>query len=129
LAQGIYVAYTILYSVIELEATYAKGYVYPLKLPQDIQESLEQIVNKLGCTKAEAIRDAIKYYAEYLEGLEVVDLRNLTEDEAKKEVQAYLRGKDRVTADRISDDLRIDLSLVNRVLLALWKEGDVEPLE
>lgn len=115
--------------MIELEATYAKGYVYPLKLPQDIQESLEQIVNKLGCTKAEAIRDAIKYYAEYLEGLEVVDLRNLTEDEAKKEVQAYLRGKDRVTADRISDDLRIDLSLVNRVLLALWKEGDVEPLE
>jgi predicted DNA-binding protein len=114
---------------LKLESTYAKGYVYPLKLPQDIQENLKQIVNKLGCTKAEAIRDAIKYYAEYLEGLEVVNMRNITEEEAKKEVQAYLSGKDRVTADRISDDLRLDLNLVNRVLLALWKEGEVEPLE
>ena len=100
-----------------------------MKIPQDIQESLEQIVNKIGCTKAEAIRDAIKYYAEYLEGLEVVNLRNISEEEAKKEVQAYLKGKDRVTADRISDELRLDLSLVNRVLLALWKESEVEPLE
>jgi len=112
-----------------LESTYAKGYVYPLKMPQDIQESLEQIMNKLGCTKADAIRDAIKYYAEYLEGLEVVNLRNITEEEAKKEVQTYLMGKDKVTADKISDELRLDLSLVNSVLLALWREGEVESLE
>ncbi len=86
-------------------------------------------MEKLGCTKAEAIREAIKHYAEYLEGLEVVNLRNLSEEEAKKEVQAYLKGKERVTADKVSDDLRLDLSLVNKVLLALWQEGEVEPLE
>ena len=112
-----------------MKAVYAKGYVYPLKLPQDAQENLQRITEKLGCTKAEAIREAIKHYAEYLEGLEVVNLRNLSEEDAKKEIQAYLKGKERVTADRISDDLRLDLSLVNRVLLALWQEGEVEPLE
>jgi len=106
-----------------LKITYAKGYVYPLKMPQDIQENLKRITGKLGCTKAEAIREAIKHYAEYLEGLEVVNLRNLPEEEAKKEIQAYLKGKERITADKISDDLRLDLSLVNRVLLALWQEG------
>jgi len=112
-----------------LKTVYAKGYVYPLKLPQDAQEDLRRIMGKLGCTKAEAIREAIKHYAEYLEGLEVVNLRSLSEEEAKKEIQAYLKGKERVTADKISDDLRLDLSLVNRVLLALWQEGEVEPLE
>ena len=112
-----------------MKTTYAKGYVYPLKLPQDTQENLKRITGKLGCNKAEAIREAIKHYAEYLEGLEVVNLRNLPEEEAKKEIQAYLKGKERITADKISDDLRLDLSLVNRVLLALWQEGEVEPLE
>lgn len=111
-----------------MKTEYAKGYVYPLKLAEESQKDLAKIMEKLGCTKAEAIRDAIKRYAEYLEGLEVVNLRNLTEEEAKKEVQAYLKGKDRVRADEVSDALRLDLGLVNKILLALWQEGEVEPL-
>jgi len=111
-----------------LKTEYAKGYVYPLKLAEESQKDLAKIMEKLGCTKAEAIRDAISHYAEYLEGLEVVNLRNLTEEEAKKEVQAYLKGKDRVRADEVSDALRLDLGLVNKILLALWQEGEVEPL-
>ena len=111
-----------------MKTEYAKGYVYPLKLAEESQKDLAKIMEKLGCTKAEAIRDAISHYAEYLEGLEVVNLRNLTEEEAKKEVQAYLKGKDRVRADEVSDALRLDLGLVNKILLALWQEGEVEPL-
>jgi len=106
-----------------------KGYVYPLKLPQDSLDALAKIIDKLGCSKAEAIRDAINYYADYLQGLEVVNLRNLSEEEAKREIQEYLRGKDRVSADEISDELRIDMGIVNKVLLGLWQEGDVEPIE
>lgn len=112
-----------------MKVKYAKGYVYPLKLPHESLEYLDKITEKLGCSKADAIRDAIRHYAEYLEGLEVVKLRDISEKEAKKEIQAYLKGKDKVTADRISDDLRLDLSLVNRVLLELWQEGEVEPIE
>ena len=112
-----------------MRTTYAKGYVYPLKLTHESQEDLARIMEKLGCSKAEAIRDAIKHYAEYLEGLEVVNLRNISEEEAKKEIWEYLKGKERVTADKISDDLRIDMFLVNKVLLTLWQEGDVEPIE
>jgi len=112
-----------------MKTTYAKGYVYPLKLPQDSLEDLERIMRKLGCSKAEAIRDAIRHYADYLEGLEVVNLRNVTEEEAKREVREFLKGKDRVSADEISNSLRIDMSLINKVLLELWQEGEVEPLE
>jgi len=111
-----------------LKAEYAKGYVYPLKLTEEDQKDLAKIMEKLGCNKAEAIRDAIRHYAEYLEGLEVVNLRDLSEEDAKKEIRTYLKGKDRVRADEISDALRLDLSLVNKVLVALWQEGEVEPL-
>ncbi|MDQ1281498.1 MAG: hypothetical protein QG670_2763 [Thermoproteota archaeon] len=102
--------------------------MYPLKLTGESQRDLAKIMEKTGCNKAEAIRNAIKHYAEYLEGLEVVNLRNINEREAKKEVQEYLKGKERIHADEIADALRIDLSLVNNVLKALWHEGEVEPL-
>ena len=111
-----------------MKTEYAKGYVYSLKLTEDDQKDLAKIMEKLDLTKADAIRDAIRYYAEYLEGLEVVNLRDLSEEEAKKEIQAYLKGKDRIHADEVSEALRLDLSLVNKILLALWMEGEVEPL-
>lgn len=111
-----------------MKTEYAKGYVYPLKLTDENQEAVSKIMEKLGCTKAEAIRDAIKYYAEYVKGLEVVNYRDLSEEEAKKEVKAYLKGKDRVYADEVSDALRLDLNLVNKALQALWQEGEVEPI-
>jgi predicted DNA-binding protein len=111
-----------------MEAEYKKGYVYPFKLTEESQSDLTKITNKLGCTKAEAIRDALRHYAEYLEGLEVVSLRDVSEEDAKEEVRAYLKGKERVRADEISDALRLDLSLVNDVLTKLWREGEVEPL-
>jgi len=110
-----------------LKTEYAKGYVYPLKLTEESQKDLAKIIEKIRCTKAEAIRDAIKHYAEYLEGLEVVNLRDISVKEAKKEIQEYLKGRDRVHADEIADALRLDLSLVNKVLEALWREGEVEP--
>lgn len=111
-----------------MKTEYAKGYVYPLKLTDESQEALSRIIEKLGCTKAEAIRDAIRHYAEYIKGLEVVNYRELSEEEAKKEIQAYLKGKDLVHADEVSNALRLDLNLVNRVLRILWEEGEVEPI-
>ena len=111
-----------------MRAEYAKGYVYPLKLTEESQKDLIKIMEKMGYTKAEAIREAIKHYAEYLEGLEVVNLRDVSEEEARKEIKEYLKGKDRIGADEVSDSLRLDLSLVNKILLALWQEGEVEPL-
>jgi len=111
-----------------LKPAYARGYVYPLKLTEESQRNLARIMEKLGCTKAEAIRDAMKHYAEYLEGLEVVNLRDITVEEAKEEIRSYLKGKDRICADEVADALRLDLGLVNKVLLALWQEGEVKPL-
>jgi hypothetical protein len=101
-------------------------FVYPVDLT-DYVNDLNTIAEKLRVSKADAIREAVKHYAEYLMGLEVITYRDVTAKQAKREIQKYLKGKNRVKADEISDALRIDLSLVNEALLDLWEEGWVEP--
>ena len=100
--------------------------VYPVDLTGS-RKDLDAIAERLRTSKAEAIRGAIKHYAEHLRGLEVVTYRDVTKGGAKKEIQLYLKGKDRVRADEISDALLIDFDLVNELLLELWGEGWVEP--
>lgn len=119
----VYKTYT---TVKKLASAKAQRYVYPIDL-SDRGRDLGLIATKLGMSKAEAIREAIKHYAEYLRGLEVVTYRELAKGQAKEEVRKYLKGKDRVSADEISDALRVDMSLVNEVLMELWQEGWVEP--
>ncbi|ATZ60587.2 MAG: hypothetical protein BME93_00010 [Methanosarcinales archaeon Met12] len=104
----------------------AHRYVYPVDL-KDVNESLDIIVEKVGCSKADAIRDAIRHYAEYVHGLEVATYRSISNEQAKKDVQDYIKGKERIAADDISDALRIDMGMVNEALLELWQEGWVEP--
>lgn len=109
-----------------LSTVKARRYVYPVDLSDSVGD-LGIIIEKLGVSKAEAMREAIKHYAEYLRGLEVVTYREISKKQAKSEIRKYLKGKDRVGADEISDALRIDMTLVNEVLLELWQEGWVEP--
>jgi len=101
-------------------------YVYPVDLT-DVEKELNLIVEKLKVSKAEAIREAIRYYAEELRGMEVVELRDVPREQAKKEILEYIKGKERVWADEIADALRLDLSLVNDILMELWSEGYVDP--
>lgn len=120
--------YTDLYEVIHGNMATKSGdrVVYPVDITSE-SEDLNAIVEKLGISKAEAIREAIKYYAEYLRGLEVITYRKVSKEQAKKEIEKYIKGKKRVWADEISDYLQLELGFVNEVLLELWKEGWVEP--
>jgi len=101
-------------------------YIYPVDLTE-VEKELNFIVEKLKVSKAEAIREAIRHYAEELRGLEVVELRDIPRKQAKREIVEYIRGKERVWADEIAAALRLDLSLVNDILMELWSEGYVEP--
>ncbi len=101
-------------------------YVYPVDLTE-VEKELKFITEKLKISKAEAIREAIRHYAEELRGLEVVEVRDIPKEQAKKEILDYIKGKERVWSDEIADALRLDLSLVNEILMELWSEGYVEP--
>ena len=101
-------------------------YVYPVDLTE-VENELKLIAEKLKVSKAEAIREAIRHFAEELEGIEIINLRDISKEQAKKEILEYITGKERVTSDEIADALRLDMGLVNEVLEELWSEGYVEP--
>lgn len=104
-----------------------KRYVYPVQLDEEELAALDVILEKQGGTKSEAIKEAIRSYAEELRGLEVVKIRDIPRAQARREIVEFLDKKERAWASEIADALRVDLSLVNRVLEGLWAEKRVEP--
>jgi hypothetical protein len=104
-----------------------KRYVYPVQLDEDELEALDTIVERLHSSKSEAIRGAIRNYADQLRGTEIMKIRDVSRSQARKEILEYLQKNDRAWSSEIADSLRIDLSLVNGVLDELWSEKRVEP--
>ena len=74
-------------------------YVYPVDLTE-VERELNIITEKLKVSKAEAIREAIRHLSEELRGIEVVELRDVSGDQAKKEIIEFIKGRDRVWAGR-----------------------------
>lgn len=99
--------------------------VYPVDITRQ-KDKLEKICKKMGISKAEAIRDAIDFYYDYVRGLKVVELRDVSKEQAEKEILAYIKEKGKAWTDEISDDLRIDIVLVNEILKELAEKGVVE---
>jgi len=104
-----------------------KRYVYPVQLDEDELEALDTIVERLHSSKSEAIREAIRNYADQLHGTEVMKIREVSRSQARKEILEFLQKNVRAWSSEIADSLRIDLSIVNSILEELWREKRVEP--
>jgi len=104
-----------------------KRYVYPVQLDETELEALNAVIYRLHISKSEAIREAVRNYAEQLKGMEVVKLRQVSRSQARKEILEFLDKRDRAWASEIADALRLDITLVNNILEGLWSEKRVEP--
>ncbi len=104
-------------------------YIYPVTLDKKDRDALRFISDKLDSSNADAIREAINHFSEYLQGIEVVRPRKISNVQATKEIVEYLRGKERVYTDEIVDALNIDFDKVNRILMDLWQRRKVEQIE
>lgn len=103
--------------------------IYPISLSKEEISALETIEEKLGCSRADAIRQSINEYANQIKGVEVVKIRDVSKEVAKKEILDYLRKNDRAWSNEIADDLRLDIVQVTEVLDELWKGDDtIEPV-
>jgi metal-responsive CopG/Arc/MetJ family transcriptional regulator len=108
-------------------ARQAKRYVYPVQLDEDELAALDAIVERLHSSKSEAIREAIRNYADQLKGTEVIKIREVSRRQARKEILEFLEKNDRAWSSEIADSLRIDLTFVNRILEELWNEKRIQP--
>jgi len=102
-----------------------KREIYPIDITRQ-KEKLEVICKKMGISKAEAIRDAIDFYYDYARGIKVIELRDVSKEQAGKEILEYIKEKGKAWTDEIADDLRIDIVVVNEILEELAEKGVVE---
>jgi hypothetical protein len=106
-----------------------KRYVYPVQLDEIELEALDIITERLNVSKSEAIRGAVRNYAEQLKGIEVIKIREISRSQARKEILEFLEKRDRAWASEIADALRLDIPFVNSILEGLWSEKRVEPTD
>lgn len=104
-----------------------KSSVVSAKFTKEDIDKLKKIMANLEVNQSKALREAVKHYADQIDGVEIVKLRDITFEQAKKEISNYLKQKEKATNAQMADDLRLDIALVNKVLNALWEVEVVEP--
>ena len=84
-------------------------------------------MKRLGAKSRSAfIREATEKHIQELGGLKVVEIReNVSLQDAKSEVLAYLREHKEAETFDIANDLRLDLDLTVKALKELWEEEKV----
>ena len=56
----------------------------------------------------------------------MIELRDVSKEQAGKEILEYISEKGKAWTDEIADDLRIDIVVVNEILKELAEKGAVE---
>lgn len=110
---------------VSVQQRAVQRYIYPVDLT-GVEEDLELISARLRIGKAEAIREAVSRYAAEVRGMKVIELRELSKNEAAKEILAYLKKNKKAFTSQIADDLRLDIVQVNEILRELAEKGAVK---
>ncbi len=99
----------------------------PTRIDARILRQLDFLVEKFGYrSRTELIREAIEDKIASLNGTEIMQLREITDEQAKKELLEYIIGKERIYPSDIADALRLPLDQIFRIVNELFTEGRVE---
>jgi len=101
--------------------------VVPVRFSRSEIEKIDKTVERLGLkSRSELIREATGKYIQEAGSLRVIEIRdNVSLQEAKAEILAYLRCHKEAETFDIANDLRLDLDLTVKALKELWEEGEV----
>ena len=101
--------------------------VVPVRFSRGEVEKIDKAVERLGLrSRSELIREATEKYIQEAGSLKVIELRdNVSLQEAKAEILAYLKSHEEAETFDIANDLRLDLNLTVRALKELWEEGEI----
>jgi len=101
--------------------------VVPVRFSRSEIKKIDKTVERLGLkSRSELIREATGKYIQEAGGLRVIEIRdNVSLQEAKAAILAYLRSHKEAETFDIANDLRLDLDLTVKALKELWEEGKV----
>ena len=110
-----------------MQKTMEKETIAPVRFSKGEIERIDKAVLRVGAKSRSAfIREATEKYIQEIGGLKVVEIReNVSLQEAKTEVLAYLKERKEAETFDVANDLRLDLDLTVKALKELWEEGKV----
>lgn len=109
-----------------IEAKAAKRATIPVSLPRDVVEKIEALRAKLGYrSRNQVIREAIKRFIEEMEETKVIYVREMTLEQAKKNIVEHLKRHGSAYVSEIAEDLGIDIELAFKAAEELEKEGTI----
>ena len=101
--------------------------VLPTRFASEEIENIDRLSKRSGSrSRSEFVREAVRYYAENVAETRVIEVRDVSLGEAKKEILTYLGKRKEAEAFDIANDLRLELATTLKALRALWEEGMVE---
>ena len=111
----------IMQKVVEKEA------IVPVRFPKHELQKIDEAVKRAGAKSRSAfIREATEKYVQEVGGLKVIEIReNVSVQQARTEILAYLNEHKEAETFDIANDLRLDLDLTVKVLKNLWEEGKI----
>ncbi len=102
-------------------------YLPPIRVEAEILEELNTLAEKFGYrSRTELIREAIEEKIASLRGAKIMELREITDSKARKELLEFIKGKESIYPSDIADALRLPLEQVFRIVNQLFGENKVE---
>jgi len=99
----------------------------PTRLTSNQVRKIDRLVKRLGLrSRSEFIREAIDHYINEVGGMKVIEIREVSVDQAKKEIVEYLEQKSEADTFEIANDLRLTLDLTTKALKDLWEGGRIK---
>lgn len=112
---------------MQLATKTKEAYLPPIRVETKLLGELDSLVEKFGYrSRTELIREAIEDKIAGLKGSEIMELREITDNQAKKELLEFIKGKESIYPSDIADALRLPLEQVFRVVNKLFSEDRVE---
>lgn len=108
------------------EAKVVKRATIPVSLPISVVKKIEKLRARLGYrSRNDVIREAVRRFIEEMEETKVLYVRDVTVEQAKREIIEYLKRHGSAYVSEMAESLGINIELAFKAVEELEKEGIV----
>lgn len=108
------------------EAKVVKRATIPVSLPISVVKKIEELRARLGYrSRNDVIREAVRRFIEEMEEAKVLYVRDVTGEQAKREIVEYLKRHGSAYVSEMAESLGINIELAFKAVEELEKEGIV----
>jgi len=101
--------------------------IIPIRFSKDELTNIDRLLQRSGArSRSEFIREAVRYYLNTVAQMQVVRIRKVSMDQAKKEILDFIKDRKEADTFDIANGLRLDMDITVKALRELWEEGMVK---